>query len=237
MASDIIRGLNWLHHKGIIHRDLKTANMLVRCVDFERPVCSDWALCLRWTRPTPSRSLILAWLTWPRARTFAILTASTATLARLVTCECLIGCRANADIPYLRRLSCGAFHGLTQGARGDQQRTVRRKLRRLLLWHGRGSLLSFCRACLVILSIPSGALRNDHGLLSVQEGRLHQVLCHSHLLFSQSSRMLWFRSRNTNDFSDDIKVGKRPKIPADTHPALSKMIRCVLDLNLAAGSV
>jgi len=29
LAKDIARGLNWLHHKGIIHRDLKTANILV----------------------------------------------------------------------------------------------------------------------------------------------------------------------------------------------------------------
>lgn len=29
IATDIVRGLNWLHHKGIIHRDLKTANILV----------------------------------------------------------------------------------------------------------------------------------------------------------------------------------------------------------------
>jgi len=28
-ALQIARGLNWLHHKGIIHRDLKTANILV----------------------------------------------------------------------------------------------------------------------------------------------------------------------------------------------------------------
>lgn len=29
MALDICRGLNWLHHKGIIHRDLKTGNLLI----------------------------------------------------------------------------------------------------------------------------------------------------------------------------------------------------------------
>jgi len=29
LAKDIARGLNWLHHKGIIHRDLKTANILL----------------------------------------------------------------------------------------------------------------------------------------------------------------------------------------------------------------
>lgn len=29
LAVDIAKGLNWLHHKGIIHRDLKTANILV----------------------------------------------------------------------------------------------------------------------------------------------------------------------------------------------------------------
>ena len=29
ICKDVVRGLNWLHHKGIIHRDLKTANLLI----------------------------------------------------------------------------------------------------------------------------------------------------------------------------------------------------------------
>jgi serine/threonine protein kinase len=64
MASDIIRGLNWLHHKGIIHRDLKTANMLVRLFQHQVLARLIALLCARSTRPTRSRSPTLVWLTW-----------------------------------------------------------------------------------------------------------------------------------------------------------------------------
>ena len=42
LAMDVAKGLNWLHHKGIIHRDLKSANILI--TEAGRAKISDFGL-------------------------------------------------------------------------------------------------------------------------------------------------------------------------------------------------